>query len=74
MKKKIINAVIDFLLIFTVLVVTDIVMEKVFRSENFWLEIGVYIVLYGILYGSKHGLTVLWRRYVSKKKKTEEEK
>lgn len=74
MKKKIINIIADILLITVAFAITDILMIKVFHSESMWLELLIYIVLYGIVFGSKHGLTILWKRFASNKKETEEEK
>lgn len=68
MKKKIIDIIVDILLIGTVFSVTDIVMLKVFHSENIWLELGIYIVFYAIVFGSKRGIIILWKRFVSNKK------
>lgn len=62
MKKKIINTIVDILLIAVVFAVTDTVMMKVFCSENLWLELGVYVVLYGLVFGAKSGIIHLWKR------------
>lgn len=69
MKKKIIDIIVDILLMGTIFSVTDIVMLKVFHSENIWLELGIYIVFYAVFFGSKRGIIILWNRFVSKKKK-----
>ena len=53
MKKKIINIIVDGLLIGAVFSVTETVLLKVFHSENFWLEFGIYIVFYAIVFGCK---------------------
>lgn len=53
MKKRIINTVVDILLIAVIFAVTDAIMSKVFRSDKMWLELIVYVVLYGIAFGSK---------------------
>ncbi len=66
MRKKILNIVIDILLIALVFGVTDIMMIKVFNSENLWLELGIYIVFYGIVFGGKSGIVYLWKRFVNK--------
>ena len=68
-KKKIINIIVDILLIGTVFSVTETVLLKVFHSESIWLELGIYIVFYAIVFGSKRGIMILWNRFVSKKKK-----
>ena len=55
-KKKIFNFIVDVLLIGIVLSITDAVSLKVFHSENFWLELGIYLVLYTIAFGTKRGI------------------
>lgn len=67
MKRKILNAVIDIVLIAVAFAVTDILMMKVFHSESTWLEIFCYVVLYGILFGGKWVATKLWARLTAKK-------
>ena len=62
-KKRIANAVADVLLIAAVFGVTDILMQKVFHSENGWLELGVYLVLYAVVFGAKSGVVYLWKKY-----------
>lgn len=77
MKKKIINIIVDILLIMVVFAITDALVLNVFHSEKMWLELLIYVILYGIAYGivfgSKHGLTILWKRFASKKKESEKE-
>ncbi len=68
MKKKIIDIIIDILLIMIVVSVTDFVSLKLFHSKNFWLEFGIYIVFYAIVFGSKRGIVILWNRLATKKK------
>ena len=60
--KKIINIIVDIILIAVVFSVTDIMMIKVFHSENLWLELGIYIVFYGIVFGAKSGIVYLLRK------------
>ena len=62
MKKKILDIIVDILLIAVVFAVTDIVLLDVFHSESLWLELGIYIVLYGIVFGAKSGIVYLWKR------------
>ncbi len=62
MKKKIINAVIDIVLIAIVFAITDAMLIKVFHSENLWLELGIYIVMYGIVFGAKSGIKYIWKK------------
>ena len=67
MKKKIIGIIVDSLLITVALSVTDFVLLKLFHSENFWLKLGIYIVFYAIVFGSKRGFVILWNRLATKK-------
>lgn len=62
MKKKIMDMIVDILLITVVFSVTDLVLRKVFRSENLWLELGIYLVFYGIVFGAKRGIIYLWKK------------
>ena len=62
MKKKIGNLIVDLLLITLVFAVTDVMMLQVFRSENLWLELGIYILLYGIVFSTKSGIVYLWKK------------
>lgn len=62
MKRKICNIIIDILLFTAVFSVTDILMIRVLHSENLWLELGVYIVLYGIVFGTKNAIVYLWKK------------
>ena len=68
-KKKIFNFIVDVLLIGIVFSITDAVSLKVFDSENFWLELGIFLVLYTIAFGTKRGIIILWNRFITKKKK-----
>ena len=61
-KKRILNTVIDILLITVAFGITDIFMQKVFCSENGWLEVGIYIVLYAVIFGAKSGIVHLWKK------------
>lgn len=61
MKKKLLNTTIDILLIAVVFAATDVMMHSVFHSENLWLELGVYVVFYGIVFGAKSGIVYLWK-------------
>ena len=71
-KKKIFNFIVDVLLIGIVFSITDAVSLKVCHSENFWLELGIYLVLYTIAFGTKRGIIILWNKFVSKKKEGNE--
>ena len=72
MKKKIIGILVDIILFSIVFGVTDTVLLKVFHSESFWLELGIYLVLYTIAFGTKRGIIILWNKFVSKKKEGNE--
>ena len=61
-KKRIANAVVDVLLIAAVFGVTDILMQNVFCSENEWLELGIYLILYAAIFGAKSGIVYLWKK------------
>lgn len=71
MKKKILNAVIDVLLIAVAFAVTDILMIKAFHSESMLLELLCYVVLYGILFGGKWAVVKLRARLAVKKESNE---
>ena len=58
MKKKIIGILVDIILFGIVFGVTDTVLLKVFHSESFWLELGIYLVLYTIAFGTKRGIII----------------
>lgn len=62
MKRKICNIIVDLLLITMAFSVTDGVMIRLLHSENLWLELGIYIVLYGIVFGAKSGIVYLWKK------------
>ena len=68
LKIKIINIIFDILLITLVFAITDYFMLNVFKSENIWLELGIYIVFYGVMFGTKNGVMYLWKRYKNKTK------
>lgn len=63
--RKVIHIAIDVLLIALVFALTDILLLQVFHSESLWLELGIYIVLYGIVFGAKWGVTLLWNRFAT---------
>ncbi len=62
MKVKVINVVVDIISIALVFAVTDFMMLKVFHSINIWLELGCYLVFYGIVFGAKSGIKYLWKK------------
>ena len=72
MKKKVIGILVDALLIGMIFSITDIVALQVFHSKSIWLELGLYIVFYAIVFGSKKGIMLLLTRLVSKQKESNE--
>ncbi len=67
--KRIANFAVDIILITAVFAITDLLMLNVIKSESIWLELGIYIVFYGIAFGAKSGIVYLWKR---KKRKDSE--
>lgn len=65
--KKIINIAVDIVLFAVTYSITDYLMVNVIKSENLWLALGIYIVLYGIVFGSKGGIIYLWTRHKKRK-------
>lgn len=63
MKKKVKDIVVDIILIAIVFAITDYLMLTVFESDNLWLEVGIYIVFYGIFFGSKSGIVYLIKKH-----------
>lgn len=62
MRRKVINIIIDIVLITGVFALVDVLSLKVFHSESIWLDIGLYIVLYILVFGAKRGIITLWKR------------
>lgn len=62
MNKKVFNIIIDIVLITCIFALVDILSLKVFRTENILLDIGLYIVLYILVFGAKRGIVTLWKR------------
>ncbi|MBE5887151.1 MAG: hypothetical protein E7284_12235 [Lachnospiraceae bacterium] len=62
MKNKIINCVVVLVLITIVFATTDYVVGNVFESESLWLELCIYIIMYGIMFGIKNGIVYLMKR------------
>lgn len=62
MKRKILNIIIDIILMGISLSVSDYITLNIIKSENFWVGMGVYLVFYGIVFGAKNGIIYLWRR------------
>ena len=68
MKKQIANFIIDVFLIAVILAVTDAVMLNVFQSGSLLLKLGISVVFYGVFFGMKRGVIIMWERFVLKKK------
>ena len=66
MAKKTINVIIDIVLIAVVFAVTDLLMAKVFNSDNLFIELLIYIVFYAIAFGGKWLVCYLWRKSKAK--------
>ena len=66
MKRRIINAVVDILLIMIVFSITDLLMEKVFQSDKMLLELMVYIAVYALVFGAKSLVMRLWSKKTKK--------
>lgn len=62
MKGKIIGIAVDVLLIALVFFLTDTVVIKWLRTENIWIELGIYLGFYATVYGIKAGIVFLWRK------------
>lgn len=67
-KKKIINIIIHIILIMCIFTATDAIVLKLFHSENWWLELGIYLMLCTIVFGCKSGISILWNKLKSKQK------
>ena len=66
MKRRIINAVVDILLIMIVFSITDLLMEMVFQSDKMLLELMVYIAVYALVFGAKSLVMRLWSKKTKK--------
>lgn len=62
MKRKVINTIIDIALMVGVFAVVDLLALNVFHKESVWLDIGLYIAVYIIVFGVKSGIIALWKR------------
>ena len=61
-KRKILKLIIDIVLMAIALSVAEELTLKVIKSESFWLEMGIYLVLYCIVFGAKRWIVYLWNR------------
>lgn len=62
MKRKIINIIIDIALITCVFALVDVLAAKVFRIDSIWLDIGLYVALYIVVFGAKRGIVTIFKR------------
>lgn len=62
MKKKILNFVVDILLISAAFALTDHIMLNVLHSERIFLEVIVYVILYGALFAAKRLAIDVWKK------------
>lgn len=65
--KKIIDIAVDIVLFAVVFSITDYLMLNVIKSVNLWLELGIYIVFYGIVFSCKSCIMYLWKRHRKRK-------
>ena len=54
--RKIIDIAIDIILIGIVFSATDHFMLKVIKSDSVWLELGIYLLFYAVVFGAKSGI------------------
>ena len=66
MKRKIFSFIIDVALIAGVFAIVEILSQKVFHSESLWLDIGLYIAAYIVVFGIKRVIVTLWKRKTEK--------
>jgi len=62
MKRKVINTIIDIALMVGVFAIVDLLALNVFHKENIWLDIGLYIAVYIVVFGAKSGIVAIWKR------------
>ena len=60
--RKIIDIVIDVVLIAVVFAITDHLMLNIINSDSIWFELGIYLLFYAIVFGTKRGIKYLWKR------------
>lgn len=63
MKKKIVDMIVDIVLITGVFMATDGVVIHLLHSESFWVELGIYALFYAIVFGAKAGIVCLWKKH-----------
>ena len=60
MKMKLINIIIDLILITIIFCLTDIITTHVIHNNSMWIDLGVYVLLYGVFFWLKKVITILW--------------
>ncbi len=60
--KKVIDFVVDVILIMAIIMITDLLMSRVFHTEKIIFEILIYVSLYIIFFGAKAGVKYLCGR------------
>lgn len=71
MKKKVSSFIVDTIFIATALGITDMLMEKLFNSESFLLELIVYAACYLLLNGLQWFAVYFWNHTVLRKRNVE---
>lgn len=77
MKKKISSFIVDTIFIAAALGITDMLMEKLFNSESFLLELAVYVACFLLFKGIQCFSLYLWKHTILRNKdnkRTEEGK
>ena len=46
--------------------ITNVITIDILKSENLWLNLGIYVLIYIIVFGIKKGLFIIWNNYVNK--------
>ena len=60
MKMKFIDIIVDLILITIIFCLTDIITTHVIHNNIMWVDLGVYVLLYGMFFGLKKVITLLW--------------
>ena len=57
MNKKMIGVLADIAFLVIVFKITDYLMLEVFKTESIWYELGIYAVVFGLVFGLKAVIT-----------------
>ena len=60
MKMKLIDIIVDLILITIIFCLTDIITTHVIHPDSMWIDLGLYVLLYGVFFGLKKAITILW--------------